>query len=79
MWRLYKLLGKSRGEKFLVNELLEMIKVNSPEGISAAIQTMYGDKRDKRIENVALMFIDGVKGTGFFDFQFFIGSINVNK
>lgn len=75
MWQLYKILGKGMGEKYLLDEAVEMMKKLSPDIISKALHLMY-DTVSSNPMQLALMFVRGLQHNKFFEFQEFIGTLN---
>lgn len=75
MWQLYKLLGKSQGQQYLLGEVIEMLKVVPPQNIKQSMVLMYGEMTSNPLE-LGTLFARGLRKNGFFEFQMVVEKLS---
>ena len=76
MWELYNLLGKGTGKKYLIDEIVEMLKSVSPVNIKESLKLMYGVVPINNPMEIAILFSKGLNRNNFFEFQDFVEKLN---
>ena len=74
MWELYKLLGKDNGQKYLLDEVIQMLREVPPENIKKSMVLMYGKMTSDPLE-LAISFTKGLQKNNFFEFQTLVEKI----
>jgi len=80
MWKLYKelkngLIGR-KTDDILLDEIISILERVDKDSFKQSIRIMYGDIKNKSSLESALMFSEGLKESGFFDFCKFVETIN---
>ena len=78
MWELYLLIGDSKKQKYLIDEIIETSKSLTEQNFRESMLLMYNNNPmvfDDALKMV-ILFTDGLKHNKFFEFQEFIRVIN---
>ena len=76
MWELYNLIGKGSGKKYILEEVVEILKVVPPANIKKSLQLLYDTVSISNPLEVSLLFTKGLKKNHFFEFQLFVENLN---
>ena len=76
MWELYNLIGKGSGKKYILEEVVEILKVVPPANIKKSLQLLYDTVSISNPLEVSLLFTKGLKNNHFFEFQLFVENLN---
>lgn len=76
MWDLYLLLGNGFGEKYLIDEVVLLLKSAKRGNIKKSLDLMYKNFSVKNPLEYSLLLIRGLKKNNFFDFQDFMEKLS---
>lgn len=76
IWELYRLLGSSQNKKYLIDEVVYILKSVPHKNIMKSLEIMYGVPKFSDPLQYGMLIINGLKANNFFDFREHIGKLN---